>query len=356
MGKKKAILATLTAATLALGCGAFVACGGHTHTYSDKWDSNAEGHWHSATCDDLKEGDKDYTNGYAAHVWGDDNECDVCHYIKTEQGGEHTHSYTEWGKSDTEHWKYCAADNEIDESTRAAHNYVEGVCECGQEDPNAGGGEVTEEYTITLSVGAGTLPAGAALTYTTVGGKLNVTLPEAEIATAHWSFDNWYDAEEGGNAIVEATTVFTEDTTIYARYVRDTGLWVGDTFLQALEVNTGCTDHLQYWINGRAIELEKDTVVSAYVDGELMEYTIFQSSSCIVVPASSAKVTSVTVSEDANFTAIFLNKWGEGNWQMEYTGAPLHVEGADEIPDGCEAITLKFSNGDVTLYIINKSG
>lgn len=45
---------------------------------------------------------------------------------------EHTHSYTQWSKSDIEHWKVCPEDNEIDESTRANHSYgADGKCECG---------------------------------------------------------------------------------------------------------------------------------------------------------------------------------------------------------------------------------
>ncbi|MDE6412265.1 MAG: Ig-like domain-containing protein [Clostridia bacterium] len=83
MKKKNVLMTTLAAATIALGCGAFAACG-HTHTYSEDWKKDSTGHWHYATCDDLKEGDKDYKKDFAEHAWGDDNECDICHYIKVE--------------------------------------------------------------------------------------------------------------------------------------------------------------------------------------------------------------------------------------------------------------------------------
>ncbi|MDE7158440.1 MAG: Ig-like domain-containing protein, partial [Clostridiales bacterium] len=45
------------------------------------------------------------------------------------------HTYTKWGQNDTEHWKYCEADNEIDQTTKKAHDYANGDCECGKEKP-----------------------------------------------------------------------------------------------------------------------------------------------------------------------------------------------------------------------------
>lgn len=83
MKKSKLLVAAVTASVLALGGGALAGCNKHSHEYSQDWQKDGTGHWHVATCDDLKEGDKDYIKDFAAHVWGDDNECDVCHYVKT---------------------------------------------------------------------------------------------------------------------------------------------------------------------------------------------------------------------------------------------------------------------------------
>jgi len=47
----------------------------------------------------------------------------------------HKHDYTEWDYDDTEHWKYCAEDNEIDESSKAPHDFTNGDCVCGKEAP-----------------------------------------------------------------------------------------------------------------------------------------------------------------------------------------------------------------------------
>ncbi len=87
--KKAKLLATLAAAAfLAVGGGVIAGCGdGHTHTYStgDDWGKDATSHWHYATCDDLKEGDKDYKSDVADHVWGTGDsadKCTVCKYQK----------------------------------------------------------------------------------------------------------------------------------------------------------------------------------------------------------------------------------------------------------------------------------
>ena len=48
---------------------------------------------------------------------------------------EHQHAYTQWGKDEDEHWKVCPDDDAIDESSRGQHVYIDGECECGQEEP-----------------------------------------------------------------------------------------------------------------------------------------------------------------------------------------------------------------------------
>ena len=85
MKKLNLFTTVVCAAVLTSCCGLFAACGdedAHTHTFSTDWSKDASGHWHVATCDDLKESDKDYKKDFAAHVWGDDDECDVCKYVK----------------------------------------------------------------------------------------------------------------------------------------------------------------------------------------------------------------------------------------------------------------------------------
>lgn len=71
--------------------------GEHEHTFSDKWSSDAENHWHAATCEHGENhGSK------APHADEDeDGLCDVCEY---EVG--HTHTFVdEWTIDDERHWK-----------------------------------------------------------------------------------------------------------------------------------------------------------------------------------------------------------------------------------------------------------
>lgn len=85
MKKSNLFVTVVFAAALTSCCGLLAACGDedtHTHTYSTDWSKDATGHWHVATCDDLKESDEDYKKDFAAHVWGEDDECDVCEYVK----------------------------------------------------------------------------------------------------------------------------------------------------------------------------------------------------------------------------------------------------------------------------------
>ena len=94
----------------------------HEHEYSAEWASDAENHWHAATCD-AEEACATAIADQAAHSDEDeDNKCDVCAYVL------HTHTFAE-GKCE------CGAEdpNYVAPHT---HNYVNGKCECGETDPN----------------------------------------------------------------------------------------------------------------------------------------------------------------------------------------------------------------------------
>ncbi len=52
---------------------------------------------------------------------------------------EHTHTYDAWDHSETQHWKYCDEHGDdksnIDETTRADHDFSSGDCVCGAKKP-----------------------------------------------------------------------------------------------------------------------------------------------------------------------------------------------------------------------------
>ncbi len=98
----------------------------HVHTYT-KWDYSDTEHWR--VCPDDGEID---VSTRAKHSF--DRVTHVCISCGYEE--PHTHSYTAWRYDILQHWKVCPDDKAIDESTRGSHNYVEGVCEdCGRKEP-----------------------------------------------------------------------------------------------------------------------------------------------------------------------------------------------------------------------------
>ncbi len=89
------VLALLIVAVFAF---ALTSCGGdeHEHTYSDKWTTDENYHWHVATCEHT-----DKISSKGGHVDNDgDGACDMCG-----NGEVHMHTYTDaWTSDETGHW------------------------------------------------------------------------------------------------------------------------------------------------------------------------------------------------------------------------------------------------------------
>ena len=113
----------------------------HEHTYSN-WSKDDTNHWHECTDDGCPEKPESVKNK-AAHVYTDDTDttCDVCGYKRTITPPVHEHTYGDWSKDDTNHWRECTDDGcpERDESItdKAAHVYTDDAdmtCDvCGYE-------------------------------------------------------------------------------------------------------------------------------------------------------------------------------------------------------------------------------
>ena len=92
-------------------------CGGHKHTYSSEWISDAEGHRRECTMEAC-----DHSIAYASHSFaeledGTGYECSVCGYKKGNTPGpdSHTHTFSSELISDsTHHWSVCASCGEAD--------------------------------------------------------------------------------------------------------------------------------------------------------------------------------------------------------------------------------------------------
>ena len=93
------------------------------HTFSESWSTDAENHWHAATCE-HGEMNKDL----AAHADADeDGLCDVCEY---EVGHEHSFA-AEWSIDEESHWKAatCSHTDEKGEAGLHKDDDTNGVCD-----------------------------------------------------------------------------------------------------------------------------------------------------------------------------------------------------------------------------------
>lgn len=113
---------------IALLISVFTSCGSndtHTHTFDEKWESDASNHWHPATCEHTSE-----HGSSAAHTDIDKNGiCDVCGYDYN-----HTHTYqadTEWTYDFSQHWHAATCDHNVDPIGVANHvdENNDGICD-----------------------------------------------------------------------------------------------------------------------------------------------------------------------------------------------------------------------------------
>ena len=290
--KNKKLLAALATLTLggAMVVGAFTGCA-HEHTYSDKWESDETGHWHCATCDDLKESDKDYKKGYAEHEWGGDDKCDVCNYERTPAVTEYTVTLNLGGGSlgsgvsntlttvggkltslptptapegkEFKGWYTAATGGVKVDTTYTFTGDTKTVTIYAQYEDE----KVAIEYTVTLDAHGGTL-AGAS-TIKTVDGK--ITLPDAPTAAPELTFTGWYTAAEGGEKIT-ADTVFDKDTTSHAQWKATDGIYTeAGKVIEALEwIAPGDSAKKQY--GGTGIELDAGTEFVIKVEGTVLSH------------------------------------------------------------------------------------
>ena len=140
MKKIKWLVAFLIVANLLLGV---IGCKDpeiHIHTYSEAWTSDANGHWHEATCEHTTE-----VSGKAEHTFGDwkvtqepteeaegsrEKSCTVCEYTVPEviEKLEHKHKFaTDWTKDETHHWYASTCEHDVTDS-KTEHSFLNEVC------------------------------------------------------------------------------------------------------------------------------------------------------------------------------------------------------------------------------------
>lgn len=131
-------------------------------------------------------------------------------------GCGHQHTFSDqWSTSETQHWHEATCEHTDEKSDLGNHvdadgNYICDICEYQLTPP-------VSEYTVTFDLnGHGAAIAAA----TTVQGK--ITAPASPV-DGDYNFVGWYDnADCTGTAIDFETKVFTENTTIYAKWTAKT--------------------------------------------------------------------------------------------------------------------------------------
>lgn len=95
------------------------------HTFAEAWTSDAQYHWHNATCTHIGA-----VSEKAEHAdENNDGACDVCGYM-----GEHTHTYEEtWTCDDSQHWlKANCGHDVVDQKADHLDATNDGICDvCG---------------------------------------------------------------------------------------------------------------------------------------------------------------------------------------------------------------------------------
>ena len=94
----------------------------HTHTYEDKWSSDAAGHWHNFTCDC----DEDVTKADHADK-NNDGACDICEF------SNHKHTYSEdWTADCTYHWNAASCGHIVEGANKAEHDDADADGKCDE--------------------------------------------------------------------------------------------------------------------------------------------------------------------------------------------------------------------------------
>ncbi len=93
--------------------------GEHTHTFSEKWTSDENSHWHAATC-----AHKEEISDKAAHTFTN-SECTVCHYYKI--GKDTDVSAIVSDKLTEEEWKEALSEETLDNFKAYVATYDEGT-------------------------------------------------------------------------------------------------------------------------------------------------------------------------------------------------------------------------------------
>ncbi len=137
---KKKFLITVTAIVCMLACVlSLAACASKddpsSHTHSYQWVDNGDG-THSGHCS-VADCDKPNVKN-EMHIFGANGKCEKCSAVKPDDG--HTHAWSQtYETNDTHHWQLCTVSGCSEKNGYAEHDYSNGDCVCGKKKPSQGG-------------------------------------------------------------------------------------------------------------------------------------------------------------------------------------------------------------------------
>lgn len=232
---------------------------GHEHNWATTWSKDSTHHWHDCTATGCTVTDNSAKDGYGAHDY--DKEVATAAYLASaatcqakatyykscvcgakgtatfESGDKAEHNFSgEYYYDATGHGKKCVTTGCTEHDTLVAHDYDGNTCKiCGYERTIT----PTTSYTITFDANEGTVSPATATTG--ADGKL-ATLPEP--TRSKYKFVGWFTAKSGGEPVT-TSTVFTENTTVYAQWkLKSTGGGGGSIVYKTLTFETNGGSYL----------------------------------------------------------------------------------------------------------------
>ena len=86
----------------------------HEHAWSDTWENNGTHHWHECKAEGCTVTEDSGKKDYGAHDYDNDEDttCNTCGYERTVTPPEHEHAWASaWSKDATHHWHECKAED-----------------------------------------------------------------------------------------------------------------------------------------------------------------------------------------------------------------------------------------------------
>ena len=218
---KKIVSILMVTALLVLGMVALTSCGDeHAHTFAEKWSSDAENHWHAATCEHTDE-----ISEKAAHEWNAGEittaptcvdgvktyTCTVCNATKTEKAdktAEHTYAGGEL--------VYVVEDGKV--YSKAVCDVCEGVASDKVEVANATIVNTAEEAQAALdATDTGVIYLNASINYGTLYLRVDPQT-DREVVVGNWAGGhNMYFREVNGVTITGVKGATLDNVKVEAR-------------------------------------------------------------------------------------------------------------------------------------------